>query len=137
MKRIKQRALSIVLAIMCVLAMLISCGSKELSRTQDELTGESDIRHILWSTEDSVYPVVCVEASAAGSKVALTTAVSGVGDINGDGRLSIADIVLLNAYTKGKVMLSDDAKRVSDCTGNGVINDSDVIYLQGLVLLMR
>ncbi|MBQ8717922.1 MAG: hypothetical protein IJY66_01490, partial [Clostridia bacterium] len=54
------------------------------------------------------------------------------GDINGDGRVSIADIVLLNAYTKGKITTVDEKiKQKLDINRDGDINSTDVKLLQG------
>jgi hypothetical protein len=56
------------------------------------------------------------------------------GDLNDDDRLSIADIVLLNAYVKGKTQLNDAQKAVCDVNGDEVITELDVTALQALIL---
>ena len=56
------------------------------------------------------------------------------GDLNADGKRSIADVVLLNAYVKGIVQLSDAQIAVCDVDGNGIVVEADVTALQALIL---
>ena len=61
----------------------------------------------------------------------VVSAASVSGDINGDGRVSIADIVLLNAHAKGKITLKDEVLQKNDINGDGKIDTYDVKALQG------
>jgi exosome complex RNA-binding protein Csl4 len=56
------------------------------------------------------------------------------GDLNDDDKLSIADIVLLNAYVKGKTQLKDAQIYVCDVNGDEVITELDVTALQAIIL---
>ena len=120
------------LTMLCLLAIVLSalsaCSSQPIT-TADRAT-ESEIIEMQALVQNMGLDSPSLEYCSA----TVFTNAEHTGDLNGDRRLSIADIVLLNAYTKGKMELSDSAMQASDCTGNGVINGSDVIYLQGLVL---
>ena len=56
------------------------------------------------------------------------------GDLNDDDKLSIADIVLLNAYVKGITQLKDAQIYVCDVNGDEVITELDVTALQAIIL---
>lgn len=57
-----------------------------------------------------------------------------LGDVNGDGSVAIADVVLLNRSVLGKVTLTDTAKKLGDVNGDGNISIADVVKLNRYVL---
>ena len=56
------------------------------------------------------------------------------GDINGDGRVSSADYLLVRYYVLGTRDLSEEQKLRGDISGDGTLNDVDRRILQGVVL---
>lgn len=73
---------------------------------------------------------VSVRITAA--KITVTQGV--LGDVNGDGSVSIADVVLLNRSVLRLITLSDTAKKLGDVTGDGSISIADVVKLNRYVL---
>ncbi len=57
-----------------------------------------------------------------------------LGDINGDGVLSIADCARLNASVNGKITLDEQTKLACDINGDGNVTKDDVTYLQSTLL---
>ncbi len=57
-----------------------------------------------------------------------------LGDINGDGKLTTADVARLNAHILGKITLSEAALLAADFDGNGVTNTADVARLNAYIL---
>ncbi len=64
----------------------------------------------------------------------ITVARGILGDVNGDGSVAIADVVLLNRAVLGKVTLADSAKKLGDVNGDGNISIADVVKLNRFVL---
>jgi hypothetical protein len=56
------------------------------------------------------------------------------GDLNNDHRISIADIVLLNAYANGKITPQPQIRQKLDLNRDGEIDSNDVKLLQGTAL---
>ncbi len=54
------------------------------------------------------------------------------GDANGDGKLTVADIVCVHRYLFGGTILPNH--RMADCSGDGIINALDLTILKRLVL---
>ncbi len=52
------------------------------------------------------------------------------GEINRDGKVSLLDVVLLCKYTAGSVTLNSSQLEAADCTGDSIVNSSDVTALQ-------
>ncbi len=48
-----------------------------------------------------------------------------IGDIDGDGDVSVVDVLLLNKYLLGVAHLDDSARICADVDGNQIINDAD------------
>ena len=49
-----------------------------------------------------------------------------MGDINGDGTISTADVGLINAHVKGTKQLSGDALEKADVNKDGIVSTADV-----------
>jgi len=73
-----------------------------------------------------------VSVSITAAKITVTQGV--LGDVNGDGSVSIADVVLLNRSVLRLITLSDTAKKLGDVTGDGSISIADVVKLNRYVL---
>lgn len=58
----------------------------------------------------------------------------GSGDLNGDGRISVADGVVLQKYLLGMEQLSDAQLRFADLTGDGVVDVFDMIKIRQLLV---
>jgi len=59
-----------------------------------------------------------------------------VGDINLDGSIDIADVIVLNKYILGVKSLTDEQRAVADCYSDGEINSTDSLTLLKYVLQM-
>lgn len=73
-----------------------------------------------------------VSVTITAGKVTVTRGI--LGDVNGDGSVAIADVVLLNRSVLGKVTLADTAKKLGDVNGDGNISIADVVKLNRYVL---
>ncbi|MBR0491106.1 MAG: dockerin type I repeat-containing protein [Clostridia bacterium] len=51
------------------------------------------------------------------------------GDMNGDNRVNVTDLAILNAYFAGKRTLSDEIKERADVDGNGKLTKEDATLL--------
>lgn len=52
-----------------------------------------------------------------------------VGDINGDGKINVTDIVKVAAYLKGYKKLNDEEIKAADVDGNGELNQDDITLM--------
>ncbi len=52
-----------------------------------------------------------------------------VGDVNGDGKINVTDIIKVAAYLKGYKKLKDEEIKVADVDENGEINKEDIILI--------
>lgn len=57
------------------------------------------------------------------------SAAAGSGDVNGDGKLNVTDIVLMASHIKGKKTLSKTAAAAADVNGDSIIDVSDITKL--------
>ena len=73
-----------------------------------------------------------VSVTITAGKITVTRGI--LGDVNGDGSVAIADVVLLNRSVLGKVTLADTAKKLGDVNGDGNISIADVVKLNRYVL---
>lgn len=55
------------------------------------------------------------------------------GDVNGDGKISTADVGLANAYVRGSAQLDQTQKLAADITGDGKITTADVGKINSIV----
>ncbi len=93
-------------------------------------------------TEKTTLPVTTVNSTVtAASDISVTTPttqISGtgtttnkpvqqIGDISGDGKLDILDLIMLKQYFLGNRMLSEDEKKAADINNDGKINVLDFI----------
>jgi hypothetical protein len=69
--------------------------------------------------------------TAAFSAVAV---VSRLGDLDGDGRVTVLDLVLLDNYLAGQSSLTPDQQLAADLNQDGVVNQSDAELLANVVL---
>lgn len=56
------------------------------------------------------------------------------GEINRDGQVSLLDVIALCKYNAGSVTFNNSQLKAADCTGDGVINSSDVTALQMFIV---
>lgn len=56
------------------------------------------------------------------------------GDVNGDGKVNVSDIVLIQNYILGRTELTPEQKQKADVTKDGQINISDIIKIQNHIL---
>lgn len=56
------------------------------------------------------------------------------GDVNGDGTLSILDVILIKKHILGENVLSGAYAAAADINGDGVVNEKDVTALQNQIL---
>ena len=73
-----------------------------------------------------------VSVAITAGKITVTRGI--LGDVNGDGSVAIADVVLLNRSVLGKVTLTDTARKLGDVNGDGNISIADVVKLNRYVL---
>lgn len=52
-----------------------------------------------------------------------------VGDINGDGKINVTDIVKVAAYLRGYKKLNDEEIKAADVDGNGELNQDDITLM--------
>ncbi len=71
---------------------------------------------------------------AQGGESAPTGAPQMPGDLNGDGRISNLDLVLLQKRILGILTLSEKAEQAADINHDGVVNNVDMIYLKKHIL---
>ena len=57
------------------------------------------------------------------------------GDINLNGKVDLIDAIYLNKYFAGQLGLTDMQKSVSDCNGDGDVNDADATTLMEFLIL--
>lgn len=57
-----------------------------------------------------------------------------MGDINGDGRVSIIDYAYARRFGMGKVTLSDLQRAALDLDGDGIISDSDINAMRNAII---
>ena len=58
-----------------------------------------------------------------------------LGDLNGDGELTLLDAVLMQRFLLGDLTLTDEQAAVMDCNEDGVWNAFDGAYLKRKLLL--
>lgn len=60
-----------------------------------------------------------------------------LGDLNGDGKINITDVIILRRYVSGLITLDADKLAAADLNGDGKVNITDVIilrrYVSGLI----
>lgn len=69
-----------------------------------------------------------------GGEVVQTLTMVVTGDLNGDGRLDISDVVQLQGSLLGRVTLSDAAAQAADVNGDGRIDISDMVQMTAALL---
>lgn len=57
-----------------------------------------------------------------------------MGDINTDGKTSVADLVVLNRYILGSVQLDSDNYILSDLNFDGTTDSFDMVCMRKLIL---
>lgn len=69
--------------------------------------------------------------SSSGAAVAVTAA-AGVtlGDLNGDGKVNVADCLIIERYRAGLITLTEEQKAAADVNGDGKINVADGLLLE-------
>ena len=56
------------------------------------------------------------------------------GDVNGDGRITSSDYVLIKNYIMGSGTLSENAKQCADYNGDGKITSSDYVLIKNYIM---
>lgn len=56
------------------------------------------------------------------------------GDVNGDGTLSVLDVMLIKKHILGETVLNGAYAEAADVNGDGVVNEKDVSALQNMIL---
>ena len=74
-----------------------------------------------------------VEYTRGGEVVQRLTMVV-TGDLNGDGRLDISDMVQLQSHLLGRVTLNDAAAQAADLNGDGRVDISDMVQITAALL---
>lgn len=67
-------------------------------------------------------------------KLTVLASAEQVGDVDGDGKVSVSDVVMLRSIILGSIHISDAAKAVADIDGDGKLVVSDVIAARRLIL---
>ena len=57
-----------------------------------------------------------------------------VGDVNGDGKVSVLDATEIQKYLAGTVKFDDGQKAVGDVNGDGVISVTDATVIQKYIV---
>ena len=52
------------------------------------------------------------------------------GDVNGDWKINTADVLLIQRYLAGAVMLDDKQRERADVSGDGAVSVADVLLIQ-------
>ena len=81
-------------------------------------------------TTNTIHTATSVTTASA-TKPTATAAPASVlyGDINLDGKIELADAVLLNKATADVIVLNDTARTNADCVADGEVNGRDAIAL--------
>ena len=69
-----------------------------------------------------------------GGEVVQTLTMVVTGDLNGDGRLDISDVVQLQGSLLNRVTLTDAAAQAADVNGDGRIDISDMVQMTAALL---
>jgi hypothetical protein len=56
------------------------------------------------------------------------------GDMNGDGKVTPADILLVNQYILGKISLTAEQLEIADLNGDGAVNAADTVIMMNIYL---
>lgn len=86
--------------------------------------------------EKKLLPIaLSITLIAGGSSLTASAAESGYakGDVNGDGKITTADVGLTNAYVRGTAQLNQTQKLAADITGDGKISTADVGKINSIV----
>jgi hypothetical protein len=75
--------------------------------------------------------------ATANDTIIFSAAWSLYGDANGDGKLTIADVVALRLYAEGGYPVSSDKAEVMDVNGDGTVSAADamclLVYIAGAI----
>lgn len=52
------------------------------------------------------------------------------GDVNGDGRITIEDLVIVKAHIEGVLQLQGNALKAADVNSDGVVDNTDVAWIK-------
>lgn len=105
----------------------------------------------VWSSSDDSVATVdetgAVTAKGIGTTIITLTTANGLttsctvtvrkpilGDVNGDGEITVKDVILILQYNIGKVELDDIQEKYADLDSSGKINVIDAILLQKLIV---
>lgn len=79
-------------------------------------------------------PETAAEETAAVQETTTAQASVQKGDVNGDGTLSVLDVMLIKKHILGETTLSGDAAAAADMNGDGNVNAADMAALQKQIL---
>ena len=57
-----------------------------------------------------------------------------MGDVNGDGRVTVSDVARTNDYVKGVMTLTAEELLVADVNADGQVDDDDILHLSNEIL---
>lgn len=96
--------------------------------TSDEITGlAAGTYYIRFAETDKLLPSEDVV-------VVVTSGSALIGDLNGDGKLTVADVVKLRSIIMGDTELTDELKTLADINKDNTITVTDIVKLRGLIM---
>ena len=78
-------------------------------------------------SEGNTFELICSDFTIGAPEYDL------IGDVNGDGRISVSDAVMLQNYLIGSCEFSEAAYRCSDINSDSKVNVFDMLYLQDMI----
>lgn len=106
-------------------------GSSETSATQTEIgPGVPMESTAMVQPETTTVQTTAAETTAAQTEAAASLA---KGDLNGDGKVTILDLLLIKKQILGQNVLSEAAKIAADLDGDGKITSADAAALQNVI----
>ena len=109
-------------------------GSPTWSSTNEDVAICANGQIIATAAGDAEITATLPTGETAVCRLTVLASATQVGDVDGDGRSSVSDIVTLRGIILGSVHLSDGARVVADIDGDGKLVVSDIIAARALIL---
>ncbi len=109
-------------------------GSPTWSSTNEDVAICANGQIIATAAGDAEITATLPTGETAVCRLTVLASATQVGDVDGDGRISVSDIVTLRSIILGSVHLSDGARVVADIDGDGKLVVSDIIAARALIL---